>query len=260
MLPLAEKTIVVTRAREQAGEFASALKKLGADVFLFPTIEIAPPESYADLDEAISNFADYDWLVFTSVNGVEHFLSRLGALNLEIADLDLLRVCAVGEATAERLRLAQIHLDIIPADSSAEGVFEELRNYVGDDFADLRFLLPRSEIAREILPQKLIEAGAIVRNPVAYRTVLPEFTDVSRLKSLLLVGSIDCVTFTSPSTFKNFAQIFGNSDLSILLKGVKIACIGETTARAIRESNLTVHIISEEATSSAFARAISEHL
>jgi uroporphyrinogen III methyltransferase/synthase len=254
-LPLAEITVVVTRPPDQAADFIAQLKRLGANIFPFPTIEIAAPASYADLDGAIENLSDYDWIVFTSQNAVEHFLGRLTAKNLETAELDYVRVAAIGDQTAERLRLAQIHIDVLPADSNAETLFLEIENYVGD-LQDLRFLFPRSEIAREILPQKLKEAGAIVEAPIAYRTVLPEKPETARLKAMFAGGSIDCIAFASPSAFKNFVQILG---ANILPSDVAIACIGETTANAVRESNLKVEIIAPEATNQSFARAIADY-
>lgn len=254
-LPLAEITVVVTRPREQATEFITELKHFGANVFSFPTIEIAAPESYADLNAAIENLQNYDWIIFTSANAVEHFLARLAAKNLETAELDYLRVACVGDATAERLRLAQIHIDVLPIESSAESLFEEIKNYVGE-LAGLRFLFPRSEIAREILPQKLKENGASVFAPVAYRTVLPEKPETAKFRAMLAGGSIDCVTFASPSAFKNFLQILGENALP---GDVAIACIGETTANAVRETGLKVEVVAPEATSQSFARAVADY-
>lgn len=254
-LPLAEITVVVTRPPEQAAEFTAELKRFGANVFLFPTIEIAAPESYAELDAAIENLQNYDWIIFTSSNAVEHFLNRLAAKNLETAELDYLRVGAVGDATAERLRLAQIHIDVLPVESNAESLFGEIENYVGE-LADLRFLFPRSEIAREVLPQKLRAAGAVVDAPVAYRTVLPAKPETAKFKAMLAGGSIDCITFASPSAFKNFLQIVGESKLP---NDVAIACIGETTAKAVSDSGLKVDIVSPETTSAAYAREIADY-
>jgi uroporphyrinogen III methyltransferase/synthase len=254
-LPLAEITVVVTRPPDQAADFVTELKRLGANIFLFPTIQIAAPASYADLDAAIENLSRYDWIVFTSQNAVEHFLGRLTAKNLETAELDFLRVASVGEQTAERLRLAQIHIDVLPADSNAETLFSEIENYVGD-LKDVRFLFPRSEIARDYLPEKLKEAGAIVEAPVAYRTILPEKPETAKLKAMFAGGSIDCIAFASPSAFKNFIRILG---ANVLPSDVAIACIGETTANAVREKDLKVEIVAPEATSQSLAGAIADY-
>jgi uroporphyrinogen III methyltransferase/synthase len=261
MLPLAEKTVVITRPREQAAELKNELERLGARVLLFPTIEIAAPESYDELDKAIMNLSKYDWLIFTSANGAEYFLQRLDANNIEIAELDTLLVCAIGEATAERLRLGQVHIDVIPTNSRAEGVFAALSDYIGgeENFQNIRFLLPRSEIARDFLPLKLQEVGAEVDDVIAYRTILPRSPEIGKLKALLQGEAIDCITFTSSSTFKNLTQIFAGDDLPQLLENVAIACIGEVTAKTVYEHDLKVQIISPEASSHAFARSIANY-
>src|ERR671932_39567 len=128
--PLGGRTVMITRARAQAAEFAAALEAAGARVVACPTIEIVAPESYAELDEAIENLFGYDWLVFTSANAVEHFLRRLAALGRDACELDSLRVCAVGEATSERLVAAHVHVDVVPQKIQAEGVFDALETYL----------------------------------------------------------------------------------------------------------------------------------
>ena len=129
--PLEGRTVMITRAREQAAEFAAELEAYGARVVACPTIEIVPPASYAQLDEAIENLFGYDWLVLTSANAVEHFLARLSAAGKDVSELDELHVCAIGEATAARLVGAHVHVDVIPEKSRAEGVFAALENILG---------------------------------------------------------------------------------------------------------------------------------
>ena len=258
-LPLADKMIVVTRAREQAGEFVAELKKLGADIFLFPTIEIAAPDSYAALDSAIENLQSYEWLIFTSANGVEHFLSRLEAKGFETSELDYLRVCAVGEVTANRLMAARIHLDIVPNEFKAEGVFAALQEYIGADFRGNRFLLPQAKVARDFLPEKLRAAGAEIDVAEAYQTIIPPTPETAKLKALIAADSIDCLTFTSSSTVKNFARIFQTANLSQLLKSVKVACIGDIAAQTAQEYGLKVDIMPAEFTTFALAQAIGNY-
>src|ERR1044072_319437 len=166
-LPLAGRTVMITRAREQAAEFASALEAYGARVVSCPTIEIAPPESYAALDDAIENLFGYDWLIFTSANAVEHFCRRLEASGKDASELDELRVCAVrdatggrlarerrvaavGDGTADRLADERVHVDLVPQKFQAEGVFEALENFLGgrERIAGLTFLLPRPAAPR----------------------------------------------------------------------------------------------------------------
>src|SRR5215210_7706677 len=148
--PLAARTIVITRARAQSAEFAAELERLGARVISCPTIEIVEPENYELLDEAIDNLYGYDWLIFTSVNGVNFFLRRLETLGHDVSELDELRVCSIGEATALRLREAQVHVDVVPEQFKAEGAFSAIEAYVGgrERLNRLNFLIPRAAVAR----------------------------------------------------------------------------------------------------------------
>lgn len=259
--PLAGRTVMITRAPAQAAEFASALESYGARVVACPTIEIAPPESYAELDDAIENLFGYDWLVFTSANAAEHFMRRFAGSGRDEAELDDLRVCAVGEATAERLADARVHVDLVPQKFQAEGVFEALETYLGGRgrLAGLNFLLPRAAAARDFLPRALEAAGARADCVTAYRTVRPESTDRARAEALLVGGGVDCVTFTSSSTVRNFAALFDTRDLRALLSGVRVACIGEVTAGTAAEYGLRADILPPEATARALARAVADY-
>ena len=258
--PLRGRTVMITRARAQAAEFAADLEAFGARVVACPTIEIIPPESYARLDEAIENLFGYDWLVLTSANAVEHFLARLEAVGKDISELDGLRVCAIGEATAERLVTAHVHVDVVPEKSRAEGVFEALEKYLGgrEHFEGLNFLMPRAAVARDFLPRALEEAGARADVVAAYRTVRPGTTDRARAEALLVGGGVDCVTFTSSSTVHNFAQLFDTRDLRPLLAGARVACIGGVTAETALEYGLRADIVPPESNARALARAVAE--
>lgn len=259
--PLAGRTIVTTRALAQSAEFASELERYGARVIPCPTIEITAPESYAPLDEAIENLFGYDWIIFTSVNGVDYFLKRFVELGHDINELDDLRVCSIGEATAVRLRDAQIHVDVVPEQFKAEGVFEALTSYLGAaaGFNALNFLIPRAAVARDYLPLALEGAGARVDVVAAYRTIRPQTSERGRIEALLAGGAVDCITFTSSSTVTNFAQLFDTGDLGQLLEGVVIACIGDITASTAAEHNLHTHIQPTEYTTGALARAIADY-
>jgi uroporphyrinogen III methyltransferase / synthase len=259
--PLAGRTVLITRARAQSAEFAELLEGYGARVVACPTIEIVPPESYHLLDEALSNIYGYDWLVFTSANAVEHFLARLRAAGLDVADLDELRVCAIGHATAERLAEAHVHVDLVPARAQAEGVMAALADYLGGpaEFENLNFLMPRAAAGRDLIPEELEEAGARCDVVPAYRTVRPETTDRAKIEALLVGGGVDCVTFTSPSTVRHFAELFGTRDLAPLLRGIGLACIGEVTAAAAAEYNLRADILPAEQNAAALARAIAHY-
>jgi len=259
--PLAGRTMVITRARAQVAQFASELERLGARVISCPTIEIVEPESYAALDEAIENLYGYDWLIFTSVNGVEFFLRRMVTAGRDVSELDELHLCTIGEATALRLRQAQVHVDVIPELFKAEGVFAAIKLYLGGREAlnGLNFLIPRAAVARDYLPKALEEAGARVDVVAAYRTIRPETAERGRVKALLAGGAVDCITFTSSSTVVNFAQLFEPADLSELLDGVAVACIGDITAATATQYNLHTHILPAEYTIPALTRAIVDY-
>lgn len=259
--PLSGRTVLITRARSQAAEFAAELERLGARVVECPTIEIVEPESFAPLDDAIEHLFGYDWLIFTSVNGVDFFLRRLDAKGVDLAELDALHVCAVGEATAERLHEAHVHIDVIPEKFQAEGVFEALEIYLGGraNMELVNFLLPRAAAARDFLPKSLEEAGARADVVPAYRTVRPETNSRAHIEALLVGGGIDCVSFASSSAIKNFAQMFDTMDLSGILDGVVVACIGEVTSRTASEHGLETHVLPGEATTTALARAIADY-
>lgn len=258
--PLSERTIVITRAIKQAAPFAAALEGYGARVIYCPTIEIVEPESYAPLDEALGNLYGYDWLIFTSVNGVDYFLRRLNQSGKEVSELDELKVCAIGEATAERLRAASIHVDLVPEEFKAEGVFTALEKFIGggDAFVGQNFLIPRAAQARDYLPRALEAAGARCDVIPVYRTVAPQDTEKRRVEALLAGGAIDCITFTSSSTVRNFAELFDTTDLSRLLAGVRVACIGDITAATAAEYALGTDIQPREFTTEALARAIAD--
>ncbi len=258
--PLAGRTIVITRAQNQAEEFVSELERYGAQVSLCPTIEIRELESYERLDEAIEHLYGYDWLIFTSVNGVEHFFKRLEARGHDASDLDDLKVCAIGEATADKLRDLHVHVDVIPEEFKAEGVFAALERFLGgrEALRNLNVLLPRASVARDYLPKALEQAGARVDVVPAYRTSLPENLDRGRIAAML-AGSGDCIAFTSSSTVRNLAQLFDTQDLSEALAGVVIACIGDITARTAADCGLQVRIQPREFTIPALARAIADY-
>ena len=258
--PLDGRTVVVTRAASQAGEFVAELETYGAKVIVCPTIEIAEPESYERLDEAIDHLYGYDWLIFTSANAIEFFLRRLETRGIKTAELDDIKVCAIGQASADKLRDAQVHVDVVPAQAKAEGVFAALSEFAGGDeqLRGLNILIPRAAVGRDYLPKSLEAAGARVDVVTAYRTVVPENLDRGRL-SAMLAGSADCIAFTSSSTVKNLALLFDTHDLSKVLAGLDVACIGDVTGATAAEYGLQVDIQPAGSTVKDLARAIAEH-
>ena len=259
--PLAGRTIIITRAAAQAAEFAAELERYGARVVACPVIEIVAPESYEPLDEAIDNLYGYDWLVFTSVNGVDYFLRHLTGRGHDLSELKELRVCAIGDATAERLTEAHVHTDVVPNEFKAEGVFASLASYLGgrEKLSGLNFLIPRAAVARDYLPRELEKAGARVDVVAAYRTVPPKTVDRARIEAMIAGGGVDCITFTSSSTVTNFARLFDTTDLSELLAGVRVACIGDITAHTAAQYGLRTDIQPQAYTTADLARAIAAY-
>ncbi len=236
-------TVVVTRAASQAAELTTALETYGAKVFVCPTIEIRELDNYERLDEALDHLYGYDWVILTSTNGVEFFLRRLTERGLKVEDLDELKVCAIGQRTAEKLHDAHVHVDLVPAQATAEGVFSALSEFAGGNerLHGLNILLPRALVGRDYLPKALEDAGARVDVVPTYQTVVPENFDRGKL-SAMLAGSGDCIAFTSPSTIKNLAKLFDTNDLGKALPGVVIACIGPVTAATAADYNLRVDV------------------
>ena len=251
---------MVTRAASQASELTNALKSYGATVFVCPTIEIREPDNYDRLDEALDHLYGYDWLIFTSSNGVEFFMKRLHQRGHKIEDLDEIKVCAIGQRTAEKLHDTHTHVDVVPSQSTAEGVFASLSEFVGGaaHLRGLNILMPRALVGRDVLPKALAEAGARVDVAPTYQTVLPEDFDGGRLRAML-AGSGDCIAFTSPSTIKNLAKLFDTNDLGNTLPGIVIACIGPVTAAAALEYGLKVDIQPDQQTTTDLAEAIASH-
>jgi len=256
--PLEGRTVVVTRAASQAAELTTLLEHFGANVIICPTIEIREPDNYERLDEALDHLYGYDWLIFTSANGVEYFTKRLLARGLKLEDLDDIRVCAIGQRTAEKLHDAHVHVDLVPQLSTAEGVFAALNEFSGGNLRGLNILLPRAAVGREVLPKALEQTGARVDVVTTYQTVLPENFDRGRF-SAMLTGSGDCIAFTSPSTIKNLAKLFDTHDLGNVLPGVVIACLGSVTSTAAAEYGLNVDIQPEQFTAKDLAHAIAEY-
>ncbi len=235
--PLFGKGIVITRPEEQSEEFAALLRDEGARVISFPTIRIVPPEDYGDLDRAIENIEKYQWIVFTSANGVRFFFERFCKLRNDIRDLKGIKICTIGPATRDRVEGYNIRVDMVPEEYISDGVVAAFR---GVDVAGANVLLPRAEIAGNIIPDGLSELGANVDVVTAYRTV-NSGEDVEGIKELMDNGKIDVITFTSPSTVTNFMDIIGNE--TTIPNHIKIACIGPVTENACRKAGLGVDIM-----------------
>ncbi|NWF74576.1 MAG: uroporphyrinogen-III C-methyltransferase [Nitrospirae bacterium] len=254
--PLFGKRIVLTRAQEQAREFSQLLAAYGAEPVEVPTIQIVPPASWQPIDEAVTRLNTYQWLIFTSVNGVKPFMERLHVARKDARALANLRLCAIGPRTAQELGMYGLTPDVVPVEYQAEGVIAALA-HVG--IQGCRILIPRAEVAREILPEQLRALGATVDVIPVYRTIVPA-VDVVSLTRQFHEGQVAVATFTSSSTVRNFVEVFGGRDaVRPLVARVVIACIGPITARTAEEYGLTVTVMPAENTVPALTEAIVRH-
>lgn len=254
--PLFGRRIVVTRAREQAGELVDRLEELGAQALEAPALRIEPIADTTALDAAAASAGSFDWIVFTSANAVDHFLRRLLAGPQDIRSLKGPRLCAIGPATAERLSQYGLKVDIVPAEHRAEAVAVAMLGEAA--IAGARVLLPKADIAREVLAEELRKAGAEVTEVAAYRTVPGSGARDGDpdIYKMLLERQIDVVTFTSASSVRHFVKLLGDEPAVDLLKGTTVASIGPVTAEAAQQLGIETTIMPKEYTVPALVDAI----
>ncbi|HEX2188347.1 MAG TPA: uroporphyrinogen-III C-methyltransferase [Longimicrobiaceae bacterium] len=248
--PLFGKRVVVTRARAQASDFAGALEGLGAEVVQFPTIRIVDPPDPEPLRRAASEADRFDWIVFTSVNGVARFWAALREAGRDTRSLAGVSLCAIGPATAAAIEMEGAHPDLVPERYVAESVVEGLERET--ELRGARVLLARAEEARPVLPDSLRERGAEVVEVAAYRTV-PDGAEAEGLRARLRAGEIDLVTFTAGSTVRNYVDVLGPE-----VGRAEVASIGPITSATARELGLPVHVEAVEYTIPGLVRAIRE--
>jgi uroporphyrinogen III methyltransferase/synthase len=254
--PLFGRRILLTRSREQAMELVELLEELGAQPIEAPTIRIVPPDDYGPLDDACARAGSFDWIVFTSANAVDSFMRRLLAGPGDVRELKGVRLCTIGPATADRLAHYGIKIDLTPSEYRAEAVVDALRGRSG--LAGSRILLPRADIARELLAEELKAAGAAVTEVIAYRT-LPDQAGDHDVYRMLLDKQIDVVIFTSASTVRNFVRFLGADAAADLLAKTIVASIGPVTAEAAQQLGIRTTVMPREYTIPALVGAIVEH-
>jgi uroporphyrinogen-III synthase len=250
--PLAATRILVGRARHQAGSLSSSLRGLGATVIEIPFIEIRKPASYQPLDAALKNLKTYDWLILTSVNGVQAMWNRMRKLRVPRTALKHLQIAAIGPATKKAIVKHGLKVKMVPEEYVAESVVKGLRDKVNGK----RVLLVRAKVARDVIPEELRAAGAQLDVVEAYETVVPEKSR-KRLQSLMR-NARRCphvVTFTSSSTAKNFAELL-NNDRGRAPKNIEFASIGPVTSATLRELQIPPTIEAREFTMGGLIRAI----
>jgi len=231
-LPLFGQRIVVTRDRRQAMELAEPIEALGGEALLLPVIEIREAADPAPLDHAISQLNSYDWLIFTSVNGVKYFLDRLDRSAVDLRSLKA-KICAIGPATKAAVEALHLKVDKMPEEYVAESLVQA---FASEDLNWRRILLPRAAVARDLVPMELKRRGATVDVVEAYRTVIPE--DAAARAKEILARRPHWITFTSSSTVNNLVEAAGAD----ALRGIKLASIGPITSHTIREHGLEVNL------------------
>jgi uroporphyrinogen III methyltransferase/synthase len=252
--PLFGKTVLVTRARPQSRIFAELLEEEGGQVIEFPTIDVVPIRTWNRIDKAVEKLGHYNWLIFTSVNGVNFFFQRLRRKKTDVRELKGIRIAAIGEQTENEINKMGINVDLIPEEFRAEGLIKLFERI---DIKGSRILIPRAKIARKILPMKLRKMGARVDVLPVYETKMPGKLKIDKVRKLLLNGYIDVITFTSSSTVKNFFSMIGR-DKEIISRST-IACIGPITAETIRGFGIEPEIISGTYTVQGLTREIASY-
>ena len=240
--PLFGKRVLVTRVRQQASALSKLLSEHGAEPIEMPAIAIGEMPDYGELDQAILTLSHYNWVVFTSVNGVESFFTRLGVHGMDAREFKGIKLCAVGPATAAALENYGLKVDYMPHKYTTDAI---AAGFEDKDIRGKQILLPRSEIAQEELIERLVSLGAKVKQVSAYR-VVPATEDISLGRQMLLDGKIDIVTFTSSSTVRNLVSLLGEDRQT--LDKTTIACIGPVTTATATELGLRVDIEAKEHT------------
>ncbi|MGH9674058.1 MAG: uroporphyrinogen-III C-methyltransferase [Bryobacteraceae bacterium] len=248
-LPLFGRRVVITRAAGQAGSLAETLRALGADPVEFPAIEIREAVDYRPLDAAIARLAEYDWLIFTSVNGVKFFLERLDASGADLRALRA-RICVIGPATRDAVERLHLKVDVAPAEYVAEGLVAALEPF---DLAGKRVLLPRAASARDVIPRELARRGACVDVVEAYRTAMPEFLAARAREAF--AARPHWITFTSGSTVRNVIAAAGASALA----GVRVASIGPVTSAALARHGIRIDAEAASYTTEGLVAAIMKY-
>ena len=249
--PLAGMRVLITRARKQSAGLSRPLRALGAQALEIPTIEIRPPRSYKPLDSALGNITEYDWLILTSVNGVEALFSRLRKMRIPVSRLNHLEIAAIGPATRKAIEERGLRGTVTPEKYVAESVVEALRGRTEGKYA----LLVRAKVARDVLPNELRRAGAAVDVVEAYETHVPRGAAMKLKKLFSGRSRPDAITFTSSSTATNFLDLMGPGAKK-MLEGVCLASIGPVTSATLRQAGCPPTIEAREYTMKGLVEAI----
>lgn len=250
--PLLGKKIMITRARQQASALVKKLYALGAQCLEYPTIKIIPPETTRELSSAIDDLSSYEWLIFTSVNGVKYFFDLLFEKGLDVRSLGHVKTAVIGPATRDELKKYGINTDIFPESYRAESVVEAFEKI---DVKNSKVLIPRAKEARPVLPDELRKMGADVHEIAAYRTI-PVSDDKKSIYKDFMDDNIDLVTFTSSSTVTNFKSLFSEEEFKDVKEKLHSVSIGPVTTDTAVENGITPDETADEYTIDGLVQAI----
>lgn len=255
VLPLKDKTIIITRTVDQSKESSAVFSELGAKVIIFPTLEIVPPASWKQFDDNITGSEKIDVIIFTSAHSVKMFRQRCEELNINFS-FNNIKVVAVGNKTAGICQQLGIPVHIIPAKFSGDAVVDELSKF---NVKGKNIFIPRSALGREALPQGLRELGAVLKTAPVYNVSLPSLESIQPYLEELYNSNPDLFVFTSPSTFENFQQIMKIDDPVKYFRNFLVAAIGPTTKTSIEERKVKVDITPDDFTIDGLAKAVVDY-
>ena len=250
--PLSGHRVLVTRAGDQAPVLTAALVEIGAEPVMVSTIEITDPSSFAELDQAIAELDQVDYLILTSVNAVAAFFDRLTMQGYDARALTTLQTVVVGPKSAEALAAHGVTADLMPDDYRAEGIVVLLK----DQVSGKRLLYPKAALARDLIPTELIAAGAEVIAPIAYASAAP--ADAAEKLQQALADKLDLLTFTASSTVQNFVDLLDTENL-VVAQQIPVASIGPLTSETARALGFNVVIEPEKSTLDDMLEAIKDY-
>lgn len=249
------KRILVTRAKEQSLEMSNIITELGGEAVEFPVIKTIPPIQCEEFNQAINQLETFDWIIFSSVNGVNYFFAKLKEQGIDIRQMSKAKIVAVGPKTAKALQDKYLNIEVLPQEFVAEGILASLQGHIKPG---QKVLFPRADIARDIIPNYLKEKGLEVTAVDAYQTV-PAAENREEIIEFLKEKKLNVITFTSSSTVKNFLEALKGENIEKLLEGVILASIGPITTETAIKQGLEVQITAEEYTVPSLVKAIVDY-
>ena len=245
-----------------ASNLTPQLESAGFQTIKWPKLHLTPLESFAALDQAIANLYGYDWIIFTNSEAVRFFVGRVEQQSREVSDLDTLRVCAIGEATAAALEHARVHVDVVATQTNPSAIIEQLATDAGgiEHFDRLNFLVPQAAIGRDYLKGHIENIGARADVVVSYQTVSnDDLTRLAGLQSMLLTGSVDGVVFTSPDEVFELARVFDANNLGPVLRNTLVFAIGDVTTNAAEAAGISQPLPAEATPPQALTELLAKH-